>query len=264
MPVSEIIKKNFVKVESEDWLSHAIGQLTLKKQSEALVFQKNKFLGILDKRKFIRIRQDPSKTKIRGLVTKVPKLTPSTSFTEAARLLNTADMHCLPVMKGAQVIGICHFADVLKKLKAKISNIKISEIIKTPIILNQNDPISKALNTLKQKKISRIPVVDNAGKLIGIVSETDLIKKYFSFTPWKPGAFGKPGMKSHPAKERNTTRLPIKNEIEPVVYTLTKENTVKQALEIMAKQKIASIVIVDGEIPIGIVTAKDIFRLVSA
>ena len=266
MPVRDIIRKNYIKVDINDYISKVIGKLT-PEQPNAFVFDKKRFVGVVDYRKFIRLRMDPSKTKIRKVTTKVPKLNLSTSITETARLLETADTHALPVLKSGQVVGIVYFFDALKQLKSnpKIGKIQISEIMKKLITLNENEPLSKALNILKQKHISRIPIVDDANKLLGILSEFDLIMNYFSFPPYKTGrAGGEPGFKTHPAKERDTTRLPVKNPMTKVVFTLTKENTVKEALEIMAKNKVASIVIVDGEIPVGIITAKDIFRIISA
>lgn len=261
MPVSEIIKKAIVKVDIEDPISRVLGKFAKKNDAAVLVYQKNQYVGIVDKRKFIRLRNDITKMKVRRVTTKVPKLNLGTNFKEAARLLLTADTHFLPVVKHNLVQGVVHIHDVLAKLK--IPHVKVSEIIKKPIILNEKDPISKALNILKQKHISRIPVVDNAGKLVGILTETDLLAHYFSFPAWKPGGAGKPGMKSHPAKERNTTKLPVKNEITTPVFTVTEDNTIKQATEIMANEKIASVIVVDGEIPVGLVTIKDIFRIVT-
>jgi len=266
MPVKDILSTNYGKVDINDRVSRVVGQFVAKKVLAVLVYDKKKFVGLVDQRKFIRVRQDLSNMKVKQVTTKVPQLQLSTKFTEAARLLNTADCHCLPVVQKHQIVGVVDFADVLGKLKTnpKLSNIKVGEISKKPITLKENDPISKALNILKQKHISRIPIVDSAGKLMGIVAERNLFRHYFSFPPWKPGAFGKRAFKSHPAKERDTTRLPVSNEMTKIVYTVTKENSVKEALEIMTEKKIASIVVVDDEIPVGIVTAKDIFRIVSA
>ena len=265
MPVNEILRKNYVKVDVNDHLSQAIGQLEAKKAKVALVFDKKEFVGLVDKRKFLRLRQDPSVMKIKKVTTKVPQLKLSTTFTEAARLLETANCSCLPVVQRGKVVGIVDTNDVLKKIKTnpKVSDIKVGELVKKVITLNEREPISKGLNILKQKHISRIPIVDKKGKLMGIVTEADLLRHYFSFIPWKPGAFGRRAFKSHTAKERNTSRLPIANEMNKVVYTVTKQSSVKEALAIMTKNKIASVVVVDGEIPVGIITANDIFRIVS-
>ena len=67
---------------------------------------------------------------------------------------------------------------------------KASDIMtKDVIVINEMDTISNAASILLREKISGLPVVDSENKVVGIISETDIIKKnkiiesprYFSF-----------------------------------------------------------------------------------
>jgi CBS domain-containing protein len=50
-------------------------------------------------------------------------------------------------------------------------------LMKTPIItINPNSSIIDAMETMQQKDIRRLPVVDNKGKLLGIVTDKDIFR----------------------------------------------------------------------------------------
>jgi len=46
---------------------------------------------------------------------------------------------------------------------------------KNPITIMQNYTLSQCINTMYKEKISRLPVVNEVGKLVGIVTRTDII-----------------------------------------------------------------------------------------
>ena len=46
---------------------------------------------------------------------------------------------------------------------------------KGPITIMKNYTLSQCINTMSEEKISRLPVVDEVGKLVGIVTRTDIV-----------------------------------------------------------------------------------------
>ena len=44
-----------------------------------------------------------------------------------------------------------------------------------PIVVKPQTPLPEAIAILAEKKISGLPVIDDAGKLVGVISETDLM-----------------------------------------------------------------------------------------
>ncbi len=44
-----------------------------------------------------------------------------------------------------------------------------------PVVISPKTPISDALTMMRERRIRRLPVVDPAGRLIGIVSDKDLL-----------------------------------------------------------------------------------------
>ncbi|MBD0310677.1 MAG: CBS domain-containing protein, partial [Microcoleus sp. T1-bin1] len=44
-----------------------------------------------------------------------------------------------------------------------------------PIVVGPQTPIKEAIKILAEQRISGLPVVDESGKLVGVISETDLL-----------------------------------------------------------------------------------------
>lgn len=52
-----------------------------------------------------------------------------------------------------------------------------------PLVINPDAPLKDAIALLAQERIGGLPVVDNTGKLVGFISETDIIWQQSGVTP---------------------------------------------------------------------------------
>jgi len=66
-----------------------------------------------------------------------------------------------------------------------LTAVKASDLMTRPVqLVNQEMPLVKAAALLAEKRISGAPVVDQEGKIVGIVSEKDFLKEMgFGVTP---------------------------------------------------------------------------------
>lgn len=96
------------------------------------------------------------------------------TFSKVMSKMNETGIHQLPVMDGDRYAGMITYSDLLKKrsiqVKSKISNYTIS----TPT-LNADDDVLEAVRLIKDTGLSALPVFQK-GKLVGIISRTDIIK----------------------------------------------------------------------------------------
>ena len=119
----------------------------------------------------------------------VVTITPDTMLPEAHRLMTDNQIRRLPVMEGERLVGIVTRGDVrgaaasdatslsIWELQYLIAKIKVNEIMTPdPIIISQDSTISEASQVMLDYKISGLPVVDSDGKLVGIITESDIFR----------------------------------------------------------------------------------------
>jgi IMP dehydrogenase len=173
----------------------------------------------------------------------------STQFSKNIRLnapivsaaMDTVTESALAIaIAGEGGIGVLHKNMSIEKQAAEVRKVKRSEsgMIQDPITLNVDAKVSDALQLMKENSIGGIPVVDDAHKLIGIVTYRDL-------------------------------RFQKKMD-EPVVNVMTKDHIIttrkntdlSKAEDILQEHKIEKLPVVDKNNKlIGLITYRDIIKL---
>lgn len=138
-------------------------------------------------------------------------------------------------------IGVLHKNMSIEDQAAQVRKVKRSEsgMIMDPVTLFNGATIGDALKIMSDNKIGGIPVIDNSGKLLGIVTNRDLrFEKDFK-------------------KPVINVMTPFKN-----VITAQKGITLKQAEEILQQHKIEKLPILDkANKLVGLITYKDIIKI---
>ncbi len=104
---------------------------------------------------------------------------PTDSLHEAARLMWDRDVGCLPVVDDElRLLGILTDRDIAMSAFARDQ--KLSEIPATVAMADQvyscsgEDPIELAAHIMREQGVRRVPVLDEDGRVIGILSLDDL------------------------------------------------------------------------------------------
>src|SRR4029079_15196849 len=100
----------------------------------------------------------------------------------AASLMWSSDCGCIPVVSasdGRQIVGIITDRDVCVAalFKSKmLRDICVEDAMaKKVLVCRASDKIEDAQRQMEEEQIRRLPVVDNNGKLMGIVSMADIV-----------------------------------------------------------------------------------------
>ncbi len=119
------------------------------------------------------------------------------------------------------------------------------------ITTTPDTPVAEAQSTMRREKIHHLPVVDSSGRLVGIVTEKDLI--YASPSP----------ATSLSMYEINylLAKLRVSKVMTREVITVGGDAPLEQAARIMADHDIGCLPVVEEGKPVGIVTESDIFRV---
>ena len=123
-----------------------------------------------------------------------------TSLMRVTRIMTENKIRRLPVVDDGRVVGIITDRDVKDASPAKtttldvhelyylFSEIKVQDIMtRNPIVLSGNDSLEKAAVIMLETKISGIPVTDENNNLIGLLSETDVLRGFIHTSGIKDG-----------------------------------------------------------------------------
>ena len=117
------------------------------------------------------------------------------AMSNAAKLMKENSIRMLPVLKKDKLTGVITDRD-LKRASASdattlevhellflLSNIKVKSIMtKNPITVSPELTVEETAEILLENKISGAPVVDDKGKVVGVITQVDVFKVLISLT----------------------------------------------------------------------------------
>lgn len=139
-----------------------------------------------------------------------------------------------------------------------------------PIVVRPETPLNEAIQLLAERRISGLPVMDDAGQLVGIVSETDLMWQETGVTPPAYIMFLDSVIYlQNPAKYERELHKALGQTVGEVMsrdpITVSPDKPLKEAAHLMHERDVHRLPVIDaaGHI-IGILTRGDIIRAMAA
>ncbi|MDF3299082.1 CBS domain-containing protein [Streptomyces tropicalis] len=104
---------------------------------------------------------------------------PGTPLKEIVRLLDEYDITAVPVVEDGRPVGVVSEADLVRKQTLPGPERTAGELMSSPaVVAAPGWSAVRAARTMEQHRIKRLPVVDDDGVLIGIVSRSDLVQLF--------------------------------------------------------------------------------------
>jgi acetoin utilization protein AcuB len=123
-------------------------------------------------------------------------------------------------------------------------------MVPKPAVLTPEMSMPDALRMMKEKQVHRMPVVDDQGALVGVISETDL----HNASPSLANTLSYWEIPSLLAK------ITVKMLMVTDVATVTEGTPVEEAARIMADRNIGCLPVMNGQELVGMVNQNDLFR----
>jgi acetoin utilization protein AcuB len=106
---------------------------------------------------------------------------PHAMLSEAQEKMTAGHFRRLPVMDAGTLVGILTDRDVRRHWGSEERTKVQAAMIETPLTIPPDMPIEEATQLMLRDQISGLPVVEN-GKLIGIVTTSDILKAFLDVT----------------------------------------------------------------------------------
>ncbi len=141
------------------------------------------------------------------------------------------------------------------------------QIMTRPVItVTPETTIVDAANTMLQKHVSGLPVVDATGKLVGIVSEGDFIRRSEIGTQRKRGRFLRfilgPGKEATDFVHEHGRK--IGEIMTPQPLTITEDTPLEQIADLMEKNGVKRLPVMRADKIVGIVSRSNLLQAVAS
>ena len=103
----------------------------------------------------------------------------SLTVKDAAKMMEDSGVGCVVVMDNGVATGILTERDFVRRIAAheKPLSTPVKEVMSSPlIVINPDETVWQLAELMKQRRIHKVPVVNEDGRLIGIVTSTDLTR----------------------------------------------------------------------------------------
>ncbi len=124
---------------------------------------------------------------------------------------------------------------------------------RNPVTILETASIDDGLHLMRERKVRRLPVLDASGKMVGIVSDKDLLHAAPS-----------------PATSLSVhelhyllAKLMVKNVMSSPVITVGADTPLEEAARVMADNKIGGLPVLEGDQLVGIITETDVFKVLT-
>jgi CBS domain-containing protein/anti-sigma regulatory factor (Ser/Thr protein kinase) len=103
---------------------------------------------------------------------------PQTSMAELREILREHRISGTPVLENGELVGIISIEDLIKVLaEGKMGATVGEKMTRDPVTLCADEPVVLAVNHFTRYGFGRFPVVDEKGKLVGILTRGDIIQR---------------------------------------------------------------------------------------
>ncbi len=138
------------------------------------------------------------------------------------------------------------------------------------LTVTPSTPLSEAVKLLVDRHIGGLPVIDDAGKLVGVISESDLMwrEQGLEQPPYMIFLGGVIYFKNPLTYDRDLHKAlgqTVGEVMTPHAISITANTPLPDAARIMHEKKIHRLPVVDeNQHPIGIITEGDIVRAIAS
>jgi CBS domain-containing protein len=102
------------------------------------------------------------------------------SVAYAAKMLRDEDVGIAPIVKGDRLVGTVTDRDIAIRVVAEgkdPESTKVEEIASTDLVtVDPQQDLDEALRLMAQHQVRRLPVVEEDGRLVGIVAQADVAR----------------------------------------------------------------------------------------
>ena len=254
--VRDIMSTDLVTVTPDETLGDALGKMKKFEVHELPVLRGKVLAGLVTMTGIMRRKALPHESKVSTILQPAPEVTPDDDLPAVAEKLIQTGFRALPVVERKRLVGIVSRTDLARVIAElpEFDEVHVRDIMTpNPQTVSEDDTLDHAIRLMQSLGERSLPVVDPHGHLIGVVGVRDV-----------QDVFARPKARVDTGTivgEKVKLELQVKGVMRYPVVTVGPEASVRQAAELMAKNGISSVITVEKDAPVGVVTKLDLTEL---
>jgi CBS domain-containing protein len=259
LKLTEIITKDFPTLDKDRPLLDAIENLNRVGAESICIDENGKLLGSLSHRDVLfrvgtqRLRAvAPESLYISGFFKEFPaNLSNDTSIRRAAKLMLELSSATLPMYYGETLLGVVFRKNMLKLMET--SSVTVSSVMRKNFpIIRPHDRVIHARKLLLENNITIIPIVSEEGRLLGTVTDREVLNSLIEFQKYVPEKHQKSRIR----------QLAISSAMKVGSPTIGTETSLREASATMFSENLQALLVIDENKVLGTVSAEEILQYV--
>ncbi|WP_436930888.1 CBS domain-containing protein [Halosimplex halobium] len=278
MDISEALTTEYREFDPETPVSKLLGAFQTHRDPALLVGDSDGVAGVVTRKALVSSRHDPEEKARSVMREDVPGVDRRDDIREVARRMVESEYPLVPVYDGKVFEGVATAESVAAATEPFLDALDVSDVYTRDLrSIEPETTVGEIIHRLRTEGISRVPVVDEAGDVVGMVSYFDLLEFAVRETDQQQGGsvegFGRGGASSTDAEradqgygeragvEHRLLDIPARDVMNPPVATTGPTAGLDDAVGEMLDDDYSSLVVeVPAEGVDGIVTLTDVLR----
>ncbi|QLC32945.1 CBS domain-containing protein [Halarchaeum sp. CBA1220] len=264
MDISDIATQDYVEVDAEERLGK-VRSLFEKSNPKGVIVTRAggaEYVGVITQKQLLssHIEENTRAASIANPEGNAPKLTRTEDVRDAARKLVEGGSKVAPVFEADQLWGVLTEDDILEAVLDNLDALTVSDIYTEDVItVGEDDNVGVVINRLRERGVSRLPVLDDDGDLTGVVTTYDLVE-------FVTRDIEKTTRGDRRGEIERMLDLPVYDVMSSPVQTTTPETAVEDAVRVMLENDYAGLIVTpagDATTVVGVITKTDVLRALS-
>ena len=257
MNIADIATPEYIEVDIDERLGKVRSLFERENPKGIVVTDGGEYEGIVTERQLLQSHvEDDAKVQVM-VRANVPSVERTDGVRDVARMLVEGGTKIAPVYEGDNLWGVVTEDAILEAVLENLDVLTVEQIYTEEVVtLAEDDTLGKAINHLREHGISRLPVVNDSGRLTGMATTHDIMDM----------AVRNMSKTTRGDRSGDTERvldLPVYDVMNSPVETIPRGASVEEAVERMLENDYAGIVVTpenDDTLVAGILTKTDVLR----
>ncbi|PSP66814.1 CBS domain-containing protein [Halobacteriales archaeon QS_1_69_70] len=257
MNIADIATEEYIQVAVDERLGQVRSLFERENPKGIVVTAGGDYEGVVTERQLLQSHvEDDAKVQVM-VRNNVPTVERTDDVREVARMLVEGATKIAPVFEGGRLWGIVTEDAILEAVLENLDVLTVQQIYTEEVVtLAEDDTLGKAINHLREHGISRLPVVNENGRLTGMVTTHDIAD--FAVRTMERQRKG-----DRSGEADRMLDLPVYDLMNSPVATVDLDDSVRSAVQRMLEHDYAGLVVTpdhDDSLVAGILTKTDVLR----